>query len=262
MLYADLTAAPAAPQEDLVKYFLALLLSGLPTALPQDLAGGERLFDSQCALCHGIGGTGGRGPALNRTRLQRAPDATALKRIITDGIPRTEMPGAWQLSPREIEHLIAYVQSLSKKTAEVLAGDAAAGERIYAANGCAGCHIVGGRGNGFGPELTAIGARRSAAWLRESVTSPHASVPDAFEFVEIRDRSGSVKGIRVNEDSFSIQIRDHVNRFHSFRKDAVSEIRRITGESPMPAYRLDGKQLEDLTAFLAGLQGNAGGGKQ
>jgi putative heme-binding domain-containing protein len=244
-----------------VKLVIALLLCYLAPASPQDAAAGERLYDSQCALCHGIGGTGGRGPGLNRPKLQRAPDAEALRRVISQGIPGTEMPGAWQLSPREVEHLSAYVRSLSKVTAEPLTGDAAAGEKVYAASGCAGCHIVRGAGNGFGPELTSIGARRSAAWLRESILKPQASLPDGFEFIEVRTASGTVRGIRVNEDSFTLQLRDRANRFHSFRKDSVAAIRRLTQESPMPALRLDTKELEDLTAFLAGLQGETGGGK-
>jgi putative heme-binding domain-containing protein len=244
-----------------VKLVSALLLCWIAPAWPQDAAAGERLFDSQCALCHGIGGTGGRGPSLNRARLQRAGDPAALKRIITEGISGTEMPGAWQLSPREVEHLGAYVLSLSKVTAERLTGDAAAGEKIYASSGCSGCHIIGGTGNGFGPELTAIGARRSSGWLRDSIVKPQATLPDAFEYIEVRYGTGAVRGIRVNEDSFTIQLRDRANRFHSFRKDSVTDIRRLTNESPMPAYRLDAKQLEDLTAFLAGLQGEGGGGK-
>src|SRR5258706_11340407 len=35
-------------------------------------AAGNALFERNCAVCHGIGGTGGRGPSLNRARLSRA----------------------------------------------------------------------------------------------------------------------------------------------------------------------------------------------
>jgi len=34
-----------------------------------DLARGNKLFVAHCALCHGIGGTGGRGPSLNQPEL-------------------------------------------------------------------------------------------------------------------------------------------------------------------------------------------------
>src|SRR5580700_4847849 len=68
---------------------------------PPDRAVGQRIFDSQCALCHGESGTGGRGPNLHRPKLNKAPDDEALRTVISDGIP-PEMPGAWQLHPHEV----------------------------------------------------------------------------------------------------------------------------------------------------------------
>ena len=58
-------------------------------ALPaQSLETGRRIFDSQCALCHGADGSGGRGPSLRKARLKKAPDDAALKKVIADGLPR------------------------------------------------------------------------------------------------------------------------------------------------------------------------------
>ena len=58
------------------KWIVALAASGiygqspdpLAAAKSDDIAAGKKVFDSQCALCHGIGGTGGRGPALTKTK--------------------------------------------------------------------------------------------------------------------------------------------------------------------------------------------------
>ena len=52
-----------------------------------DLARGQRLFESQCARCHGLKGTGGTGPGLNRARLRRAADDQTLLDLIKEGIP-------------------------------------------------------------------------------------------------------------------------------------------------------------------------------
>jgi len=53
---------------------------------------GRQLFDGQCAICHGAGGTGGEAPDLTRPRLPRAPDDNALRTVIETGFaPR--MPG-------------------------------------------------------------------------------------------------------------------------------------------------------------------------
>src|SRR5450432_1631307 len=88
-----------------------------------DLATGQKLFTSQCALCHGVAGGGGRGPSLTRAKLNHAEDDAALRGVIQNGIP-PEMPGAWQLSPREAASVAAYVRSLGSVAAEPLAGDA------------------------------------------------------------------------------------------------------------------------------------------
>ena len=66
-----------------------------------------------------------------------------------------------------------------------------------------------------------------------------------------------MRGIRVNEDSFTIQVRDAGGRHHSFRKAEIKELRRLHGETPMPAYegRIGSAELDDLVAYLASLKG-------
>src|SRR3981081_795269 len=73
----------------------------LPTSRA-DLANGEKLFQNHCALCHGLKGEGGRGPLLTQAKLARAPDDTALLKVIEDGIRGTEMPGADSMSDHEM----------------------------------------------------------------------------------------------------------------------------------------------------------------
>jgi cytochrome c oxidase cbb3-type subunit III len=222
-----------------------------------DPALGKRLFESQCAVCHGQSGTGGRGPNLHRPKLNRASDNAALRKIIADGIP-PEMPGAWQLNPREVASVAAFVTTLGAIAIEPLPGDPQQGERVYRAKGCTGCHMINGDGSGFGPELTDIGSRRSAAHLRESLVTPEASVPDGFLLVELVTRSGAtISGIRLNEDTFSIQIKDSKSAFHSYRKSELKQIRKLQGKSPMPSYEssITGTDLTDLIAYLANLRG-------
>jgi len=66
-----------------------------------------------------------------------------------------------------------------------------------------------------------------------------------------------VRGIRVNEDPFTIQVKDSANRFHSFRKSDTKEIEKEFGKSLMPSYRgrLSDAETEDLVAYLASLRG-------
>jgi cytochrome c oxidase cbb3-type subunit 3 len=239
--------------------WLVLLSIAFPASAQKDLADGRKIFESQCALCHGQTGGGGRGPALTRPKLEKAPDDEALRRVISNGFPR-EMPGAWQLNPREVASVAEYVRSLGAIPPEALTGDAGRGARIFRERGCAGCHIVAGKGEGFGPELSDIGARRSAAWLRQTVRRPAESLPDTFQFIAATSAAGAtVRGIRVNEDSFTIQLKDAGGRFHSFRKSELRELRRLEHETPMPSYenQLNTTELEDLISYLAGLRGKS-----
>lgn len=244
--------------------FVAILFGGHAPQDPisklttSDLARGQKLFVAHCALCHGIGGTGGRGPSLNQPDLRRAADNKALFQIIQIGIQGTEMPEAWQLTDREIGQVAGYVRSLGRTAVVKVPGDPSKGKDYYTKGGCAACHIVSGRGGTMGPDLTDIGARRSAAYLREALIDPGAAVPEGFLVVSVNTRDGrKVKGVRLNEDSFTIQLRDASNGFHSFRKLDLTELKKEFGASMMPAYRdaLAASELDDLVAYLAGLRG-------
>ncbi|HEY1494950.1 MAG TPA: c-type cytochrome, partial [Candidatus Solibacter sp.] len=141
---------------------------------------------------------------------------------------------------------------------EIVPGDPVNGARVYANSGCAGCHMVRGTGAGFGPELTAIGSRRSAAFLRQTILQPAATLPDDFQYVSAATASGpAVRGIRVNEDSFTLQLRDAGGTYHSYRKSELKQLRRLEGETPMPPYdgKISAAALDDLVAYLAGLKG-------
>jgi putative heme-binding domain-containing protein len=234
-------------------WVLGMVLAG-PAAAQSEV--GRKVFESQCALCHGQSGGGGRGPSLNRPKLQRAPDEAALRMLISEGYG--DMPAAWQLHPDELAGVAEYVRSLGAMPSENLPGDAPHGAQVFAASGCKGCHIVGGDGEAFGPELTGVGARRAAAFLRQTILKPAATLPDGFQYLGVTTAQGTtVRGVRVNEDSFTIQVRDANGRNHSFRKTEIKDLRRLTGQTPMPAYegRIGGADLDDLVAYLASLKG-------
>jgi putative heme-binding domain-containing protein len=223
----------------------------------EDVAAGKLLYEGHCAACHAPDGSGGRGARLAMPRLRHAADNQALIRVIQRGIPGTEMPATWQMTDGETLRVAAYVRSLGRTKVEPLPGDAARGRILYVSNACEQCHIVRGEGSGIGPELTDIGARRNAAYLREALLEPAKSAPDQFMVVKAKTREGrAVEGIRLNEDPFTIQIRDSSNRLHSLRKSALAEFQKLPGRTPMPTYtRLAPRDLDDLVAYLASLRG-------
>jgi cytochrome c oxidase cbb3-type subunit III len=239
----------------------ALVISCALAQTPVDPGGdpvwGKKLFESQCALCHGQDGSGGRGPNLRRPKLNHAADDYALRKVISEGI-EPDMPGFWQLSDREVASVAVYVRTLGSAPSEPVPGDVSRGDRLYKAKGCGGCHMISGDGSGYGPELTDIGAKRSPAFLRESIITPEASVPEGFLLVELVTPSGeTIRGIRLNEDTFTIQVKGSSNAFHSFRKADLAEVRKLRGKSPMPSYEgsLAPDELTDLVAYLASLRG-------
>ena len=61
-----------------------------------------------------------------------------------------------------------------------------------------------------------------------------------------------IAGIRLNEDSFTIQIRDPQGHLQSLRKSDLDRLAAESGTSLMPSYRdlVKGRDLEDLVAFL------------
>lgn len=168
--------------DTLVFYMMSLRRSNLPEAFwPKDRILAERfgarefavdgatLFGSFCAACHGARGEGMRYagspafPAIGNPDFLALASDDFVRQTVTHGRPGRRMT-AWGekeggLRPAEIDAVVAYLRALGgtphapdPKPPRWVRGDAAAGERSYAAN-CAVCH--GARGEGKeGPALS------------------------------------------------------------------------------------------------------------
>jgi cytochrome c oxidase cbb3-type subunit III len=250
---------------------IAIVLAGSPNASAQnqaELDAGKQLFNGMCVECHGAAGAGGDAPSLNRARLARAPTDEALVKILTDGIPNTAMPRIRRFTDNEMRQLVVYVRSLGKVAEERVPGDAKKGSAVYRRLGCASCHIVDGTGSNFGPDLSDIGYMRSASSLRQSVLDPAAVLPTGVlaipsrgyaEYLPLRivTKDGDeVRGIRVNEDTFTIQVRDQAGKFYSLRKTDLALLDKQSNRSLMPSFRdrLTTDDLTNLVAYLASLR--------
>ncbi len=239
-------------------FLWVFLLPLVALAQSADLEQGKRLYESQCGSCHGPLGNGGKGANLAQPRLRYASDNQALLNIIRRGIPGTEMPGS-ALGPKQVSSIAAYVKTLGRIEPEAIPGDAARGKEVYTAFECELCHTVGGYGGVVGPDLDDIGARRSAAHLREALIDPEASLPTGFLQVRVITTDGrTLTGVRINEDGFSIQFRDLSDRFHSFWKDELRALEKDWKRSPMVSYEtmLASDELDDLVVYLVSLRGN------
>ena len=234
-----------------------------------ELEKGKQLFLGMCSNCHGVAGGGGEGPNLNRPVLSRAPDDQALAAVIRDGIPDRGMPRIRSFTDAELSAMVAFVRSLSRTTPVASTGNPANGKAVYQRLGCASCHIVDGQGGNLGPELTSIGTHRAPDYLRQAIVYPAATLPRGVmsipghgfhEFlpVHVVTREGKeVRGVRVNEDSFTIQLRDAGNQLYSFRKADLQSLDKQIGQSLMPDYKakVAGSELDSLVAYLSSLGG-------
>jgi putative heme-binding domain-containing protein len=214
-----------------------------------------------------VDGAGGEGPALARPVLPRAPDDAALIRIMAAGIPGTAMSRSWWLSAEELGQIAAYVRSLAPHDVdELVSGDAERGQEVYARLGCDRCHTIGGFGTSRGPDLTTLGLRRGPTYLREAVLDPGAALPrgqtaisgDFVDYLPVRvvDADGTeVRGMRMNEDSYTIQVKDARGTLHSFYKPALRVLDKIFDSSLMRSYRdrLTDEEVDDLVKYLMSL---------
>ena len=243
-----------------------ILLSCSSSLLAQDLENGETLYQTLCARCHGILGEGGEGPSLKRPNLVHAPDDETLVSVIVGGIPGTGMPGSRQLRGEDGPDVAAYVRSLGQLSPEEMPGDPAAGAVVYNSGNCASCHIINGVGTGIGPELSQVGQRRNLEYLRRSVISPEADQPktvdrfrgslNAFLTVRIVSELGTYEGMRVNEDAFTVQMRDIAGNYYSFEKGDLISYEKALGHSFMPGYSavLNEQQVDDVVSYLMSLK--------
>ena len=222
---------------------------------PQSIRSGMALYRTRCADCHGLDAGGYRGPDLTAVLAGGATDER-LFQTIRKGVPGTEMPSSTEPDD-DLLMIIAYLRKIGTVAPETSTGSVENGTRLFAAQ-CASCHRVAGRGGRVGPDLTRIGIARSRAALVREIRTPSEFIPPAFETVTVVTKDGQrVRGVKKNEDSFSIQIMDTRERLQGYLK---SNLQDLTYEktSLMPVFttgRLSDSDLNDLVGYLSTLRG-------
>lgn len=239
---------------------------------PKAAKAGEYEFRINCALCHGLGAKGGgRGPDLTRAVKKHAHNDAEMFQVISNGIPGTAMPANGTngqgvgMTDEEIWQIITYIRSQEVKAPTKPVGDATHGKELfYGDANCSLCHMVQGKGGRLGPELTGVGASRAREAIIDSVRNPSRRLawglteatkefPQEYESVTAVTADGKqIKGVTLNEDSFTVQVMDTSEQIHLLEKDKLKSFEK-SRESAMPKYNADtlsDKDLDDIVAFL------------
>ena len=250
---------------------------------PAVVARGRAVYDTECRRCHGADLRGGEQGGSNLLRVPAVlndREGELLLPIIQGS--HKERLGNAKLGPDDVKSLALYIHSILALAPgqgapppgppvelKVLVGDAAAGERYFAAK-CASCHSVtgdlkgigardlgaaqlqnlwvaggrgggGGRGRGAGPAPSAppMTTRREATVV---VTLPNGQKYegrleriDDF-MVTLTQADGTPRSFRRNGDEPKVDVRDPLEAHRNL----------------LPVYT--DKDIHDVTAYLAGVK--------
>ena len=236
---------------------LGLQLAHTGEYAPADIAYGAQLYDAQCTTCHGANGDGVGDVNLKSGKFRHGTTDQDLARIVTNGIPGTGMLG-FKFDPAEVAGVIAFLRNMNSfDRGSVKVGDAARGKAVFDGRGdCTRCHRVNGSGARVAPDLSDIGAVRSAASLYRSLTDPSTQMMPINRPVRIVTHDGAViSGRRLNEDTYTVQLLDDKERLVSLTKADIREYK-VSEISPMPTFKnLNDGELSDLVAYLLSLKG-------
>jgi putative heme-binding domain-containing protein len=140
----------------------------------------------------------------------------------------------------------------------VTAGDAGRGRAIVESKGaCLSCHRVGVQGSRVAPDLSDVGATRSAGSLLRSLTEPTTQMMPINRPVRCLTKDGTViNGRRLNEDTYTVQLIDEHEKLVSLNKSDLKEYT-IVMTSSMPSFRdrLNQDEIADTIAYLLTLKG-------
>jgi len=249
---------------------LMLAQSAQPVKNPREgdseaIRAGTAGYGARCAFCHGADAKGATG-GCDLTRLWTAGGTEQqIFQSIRRGFPNTIK--AHGFGPDDdIWSIMAYLRTIDARNSSARpSGNAGNGERLFNAN-CVQCHQANRRGGLLGPDLSRVGSSRSRAALAHKIR--HASsyimsvytlnyIVEGYQPVSLVTRGGQrIRGVKKNEDAFSIQIMDTRERLQGYAK---ADLRELIDEetSIMPDFgsdRLSDSDLNDLLDYLQTLR--------
>ena len=145
------------------------------------------------------------------------------------------------------------ISELSKRT-----GNIKNGAVVFAGTGtCAKCHIVNGKGDDIGPDLSEIGSKLSREAMFESILFPSAGISHNYEnWLVAKDDGEMVSGLLLTKTDAMTTIKDTNGIVNEIKADEIEEQKRLK-LSVMPAdlvKEFSEQDLVDLVDYLMTLK--------
>ena len=135
--------------------------------------------------------------------------------------------------------------------------DTAKGSAVFHKAGCVACHVVGGEGLDFGPELSDIGTRLSPEQLFAAILNPSQTISLGYEGVLVQTKDGvQLVGFVSGENRTTLSLRVPGGLQKDLPKARIT-VRQAMKASLMPDgldVALSSRELVDLVGWLRTLR--------
>lgn len=220
---------------------------------------GKRLFQQNCAFCHGPGARGASGPDLIRSTLvNHDVNGDLIGQVLRDGRPQKGMP-AFPFSQEQVRQIAAFLHSeaalastvarrvpLDYPAQKLLVGNAVRGQAYFNGQGrCSTCHSPQG-------DLAHIAAKYKPIDLQGRIVFPAGLNPA----LTVTDASGrTFEGEQVYSDEFTVTLRGRDGWPHSWNRALVQ----VRVHDPLAAHVAlvpvyTDQNIHDLFAYLETLK--------
>jgi cytochrome c oxidase cbb3-type subunit 3 len=252
-----------------------------PPGDPAVIARGKALYDVNCSLCHGPDLRGGQlnGPNLLRSQLALSDQSGELILPIVRGARAERGMPPIPLPDDDVKAVAEYVHSILALSPRqgmpppgavapalnVLVGDAAAGEKFFAAT-CSGCHAVTGDLQGIATRIpdpktlqntwvSGVGDGRGGRGMPGS--GPAGAGGRAVTVTVTLPSGEKAEGRLVRIDDFAVSLLEADGSVRTIRRDGDRPA--VVIHDPLEPHRqllaiYTDKNMHDVTAYLATLK--------